>query len=108
MHNAFKIYKSYKKITTPIKGKRYNLWVADTPKKKSLGLSPISELPRGWGMMFVYDEDVDHGFTMKDTGIPLKIIFLDKNFKVIDVFSCKPYQKSVVKPSKKYRYVVEI
>lgn len=109
LHNAFKIYKKYRKITTPIKGKKYNLWVADTPQKKRLGLSPLGSLPRGWGMIFTYDSDVHHGFTMEKTKIPLTIIFLDKNFNVVDSFKCRPGQKGSIKPeNKNYRYVVEI
>ncbi len=109
LHNAFKIYKKYRKITTPIKGKKYKLWVADTLQKKRLGLSPLNSLPRGWGMIFTYNSDVDHAFTMEKTKIPLTIIFLDKNFNVVDVFKCRPGQKGSIKPrNKNYRYVVEI
>ena len=110
LHFAFKVYKRYRKITTTIKGKRYKLWIADTPKKKKLGLSPLIDLPRGWGMIFNYDTDVDHGFTMEKTKIPLTIIFLDNNFNIVDSFNCRPGQKGSIKPrdGKKYRHVIEI
>lgn len=108
--NAIQVamFKNYRKIKTPIKGKMYNLWVADTPNKKRIGLSGIRKLPNKCGMIFVYDHDVDHAFTMKNTHIPLTIIFLDSKFKIIDVFNCKPREKRHVSPSKKYRYVIEI
>ncbi len=109
LHNAFKVYRKYKKITTAIKGKKYNLWVADTLQKKRTGLSIINDLPKNWGMIFVYDHDVDNGFTMEKTKIPLTIIFLDKNFNVIDTFKCRPGQSGLLKPkNQKYRYVIEI
>lgn len=102
------MFKNYRKIKTAIKGKMYNLWVADTPSKKRIGLSRINKLPKRHGMIFVYDEDVDHSFTMKNTNVPLTIIFLDSKFNIIDVFNCKPRQKKKIFASKKYRYVVEI
>jgi len=102
-----KQFKNYKRTHATIKGKKINLWIADDPQKKRLGLSKVKKLPRGWGMVFVYDQDVDHSFTMKDTTIPLTIIFLDKNMKIIDSFFVKPGQKNI-KPDKPYRYVVEI
>lgn len=102
-----KQFKNYKKTWTTIKGKKINLWIADTYQKKRQGLSNVKKLPRDWGMLFVYTEDVDHGYTMKDTKIPLTIIFLDKNMKVIESFFAKPGQISI-KPSSPYRYVIEI
>lgn len=107
--DAFQLFKKYKKIKTQIKGKgRYTLWVADTPKKKQIGLSKVLKLPSRHGMIFIYSEDVDNAFTMKNTGIPLEIIFLDKDFEIIDHFKCKPYEKRSIRPSSVYRYVVEI
>ena len=107
--DAFKLFKNYKKIKTSIKGRgRYVLWVADTPKKRMIGLSRISKLPKKHGMIFVYEQDVNSSFTMKDTSVPLEIIFLDSGFNVVDAFSCKPHEKRSITPKEKYRYVVEI
>ena len=107
--DAFKLFKKYRKIKTNIKGKgRYTLWVADTPKKKLVGLSRISHLPKRHGMIFVYDEDVNNAFTMKNTSIPLQIIFLDSNFEVVGEFVCRPYARKSISPNSSYRYVVEI
>ena len=107
--DAFKLFKNYKKIKTNIKGKgRYTLWVADTPAKKSTGLSRVAKLPKKHGMIFVYNQDVENHFTMKNTSIPLQIIFLDVNFNIVDTFMCRPYEKKSIKPRSSYRYVIEI
>lgn len=103
-----KQFKNYKVIKTPIKGKNYRLWVADTDIKKKVGLSQVKKLPRGWGMIFVYNYDVKNSFTMKNTSIPLTIIFLDKNMKIVDLHMCKPFQSGSIQPKDFYRYVVEI
>ena len=102
------MFKNYKKIKTPIKGRgNYTLWVADTDVKKHKGLRGVRQLPKGCGMIFPYDSDVDHNCTMVGVRIPLTIIFLDKNFNILDIVNAKPGQKSVSCRSK-YRYVVEI
>jgi uncharacterized protein len=108
LHNAFKLFKRYKTSFINIRGKKYKLWIADTPEKRKRGLSAVKDLPKGWGMFFWFDQDVDVGFTMKNTSIPLTIIFLDKDYKVISSFKCKPRQKRSIKPDRKYRYVIEI
>ena len=103
------MFKNYRKIKTPIKGKgQYTLWVADTPSKRKLGLSNISKLPPRCGMIFVYDKPVNHAFTMANTKIPLTIMFLNKDFKVLEVFKCRPFEKKKVRPKSDYSYVIEI
>ena len=102
------IFKSYRKVKVPIKGKRYKLVVADTPEKKRIGLSKVKKLPVGNGMLFVYKTPVNHAFTMEKTCIPLTIIFLDDQMNIIDVFKCRPFQKRKVRPKSDYSYVIEI
>jgi len=103
-----KLFRNYRKIKTPIKGKRYTLAVADTEQKKRLGLSQLKILPRGCGMIFVYDNPVNHAFTMENTKIPLTIMFLSKDFEVLEVFKCRPFEKKKVRPKSDYSYVIEI
>ena len=103
------MFKKYRKIKTSIKGRgRYTLWVADTPTKKKIGLSKVKRLPPRHGMIFVYSTPVNHAFTMANTSIPLTIMFLDKNFEVLEVFKCRPFEKKKVRPKSDYSYVIEI
>lgn len=59
--------------------------VADTEASRELGLSFRDSLLPGHGMLFVFDEEGNHGFWMKDTHIPLDIIFADKQNKIITI-----------------------
>ena len=104
----YQVFKRYHRVKTTIRGKRYTLVVADTPTKRKIGLSKVKKLPRNHGMLFVYNTPVDHPFTMKNTSIPLDIIFLDKNFNILDHFKASPFQKRNIVPTQKYSYVIEI
>lgn len=50
--------------------------VADTPEKRTLGLSNRVSLDENAGMLFVFDNLGVHHFWMKDTLIPLDMIWL--------------------------------
>jgi uncharacterized membrane protein (UPF0127 family) len=62
----------------------YSLAVARSDATRTKGLSSRLELDKNKGMIFVFDSVDYHSFWMKDTFIPLDIIWLDKNLRVVD------------------------
>lgn len=53
--------------------------VADEPHEMERGLMWRSELADGTGMLFVFPDDQDHVFWMKNTLIPLDMIFIARD-----------------------------
>lgn len=101
------MFKGYKTVNVPIKGRgNYKLWVADTDAKRKQGLKGVKSLPPRTGMLFVYDQYVDHSFTMVGVKIPLTIMFLDRYMSVVDVGKHFPGQKNITSKSR-YMYVIE-
>ena len=99
---------SFKKIIIPINNQNFNLYVADTEPKRIQGLSHIKKLPPHTGMIFLFEKDGPKTFTMEKTFIPLQIIFLDKDFKIIKKVKAYPQQKEKISCDKNARYVIEI
>ncbi|MBR9707162.1 MAG: DUF192 domain-containing protein [Candidatus Diapherotrites archaeon] len=64
--------------------------VADIDAERSQGLMFRASLAENAGMWFVFDGEKQRTFWMKNTLIPLDIIFVDSEFKVVDIKSAVP------------------
>jgi len=71
------------------------LQVAKTPVQRERGLMSVTHLPAHSGMVFVFEKDAMVAFWMKDTLIPLDMVFISARGTVRKVFANVP----VVSPS---------
>ena len=67
-----------------------NLQVARTPEAQARGLMGRSTLPQDGGMAFLFDGDTTAAFWMKDTLIPLSILFWQGDGRIIDILDMSP------------------
>ena len=88
----------------------YSVEIADAFGERQTGLMHRQSLPEGQGMLFIFPDEDYHSFWMKDTPIPLDIIFVSSDFRVVDVTSlepcaaaCEPYT-----PKEKAMFVLEV
>ncbi len=61
--------------------------IADTPELRARGLSGRTILGPTEGMLFIFDESDYHAIWMKDMSIVIDVIWVDENFKVVDIKS---------------------
>ena len=61
----------------------FEVWIADTPERQRQGLMFVRDLPASQGMLFVNDSPRVSSFWMKNTYIPLDILYFDKNRKLV-------------------------
>ena len=88
---------------------RFNVEIADTDAERALGLMNREKLVASAGMLFVYDTPRRASFWMKDTLIPLDMIFADSAGRVTRVHSgAKPLDKTAINGGKDVRFVLEI
>jgi len=63
----------------------FNIEVADTAQERARGLMFRETMPRGAGMLFVYEAPQPASFWMKNTLIELDMLFADKTGRIIHV-----------------------
>ena len=65
----------------------YNIFIAKSEEQKSKGLQHFTSLPKDEGMLFIINESnpVETFFHMHNVPFPLDMVFMDDEFKVLDV-----------------------
>ena len=99
-------------VTLRVAGKNIVAEVANTPQKRSRGLMFVESLPENEGMFFIFETEDYHSFWMKNTLIPLDIVWLDREFTVADISAetppCITADCPTYSPDSKAIYVLEL
>lgn len=82
--------------------------VAADPASRERGLMFRQGLEEGRGMLFVFEEDEEHGFWMKNTLIPLDMIFISAEGRVVGVVSRAEPLSLEMRSGGRCRYVLEV
>lgn len=81
--------------------------IAKTPEERKDGLSRVTRLYEGEGMLFIFDAPTRDYFTMEETSIDLDIIFISEDLEVLEVHTVKAYSTTPVTCESAYKYVLE-
>lgn len=82
--------------------------VAATLDERQRGLMFRKELAEDAGMLFLFGRDVQTGFWMRNTYLPLDIAYIGADRRVIEIKQGKPLDETPLTPGEKYLYVLEV
>ena len=93
-------------------GKTFRVEIAETSEKQALGLMFRDSMPRDEGMIFIFPNEAPRSFWMKNTRIPLDIMYFDRDLKLVSISAdtppCRVSRCPSYPSSKPAMYVLEL
>jgi uncharacterized membrane protein (UPF0127 family) len=77
-------------MTIFVQDQPFKVEIADTPEKHALGLMHRRYLKSDYGMLFIFADEEVRSFWMKNTLIPLDMIFINGSHQVVDLIHSVP------------------
>ena len=88
--------------------RRFTIEIADDTAERSNGLMFRETMADDHGMLFVFENTRPVGFWMRNTPMPLDLIFVGEDGKVAAVLPGEPFSEAVISPDVPVRFVLEL
>jgi uncharacterized membrane protein (UPF0127 family) len=95
-------------VTMRIGSLSFQLEVARRESELSRGLMFRQSMAADRGMIFVFDGEEERGFYMKNTYIPLDILFLDARGRVVSIHQMQPRDLATTPSLYPAQYAIEL
>lgn len=83
--------------------------IAETTEEQGRGLMHRRSVGYDRGMLFIFDETDTSGFWMKNTPMPLDIIFVAADSQVVSIAKrTTPFSEKTIRPDAPKQFVVEV
>ncbi|MEQ8782011.1 MAG: DUF192 domain-containing protein [Roseibium album] len=88
---------------------RFLVEIAATDRERSRGLMFREEMAADHGMLFIFDSEGERYFWMKNTPLPLDIIYIGANGAIVSIAAnTVPFSEKVVPSGDPAKYVLEL
>lgn len=95
-------------VEMKIGSRTYHLEVARSEAEQEKGLMKRDSMPQDHGMIFVFRDEAQRSFWMKDTRFPLDILFLSSKGKVVSIHQMRAYDMNNTYSDLPAQYAIEL
>ena len=88
--------------------KRFSIEIANDPSERQAGLMFRKDMADDHGMLFVFEAPQPVGFWMRNTVMPLDLIFIGQDGRVKAIRRGEPFSDAVISPGEPVRFVLEL
>lgn len=86
----------------------FSIEIADEPQERSAGLMFRETMDDDHGMLFVFEQAQPVGFWMKNTPLPLDLIFIGGDGRVKEIHRGEPFSEAPIASQEPIRFVLEL
>ncbi len=88
---------------------QFDVFLAMDAAQRARGLMYVDHLPDDVGMLFLHDSDHEVAMWMKETRLPLDMLFIDRHGRIVDIVrGTVPYSLATITPQRPARAVLEL
>ena len=86
----------------------FSIEIADDGEERARGLMFRQSMADDHGMLFVFEQSRPLSFWMKNTPMPLDLLFIADDGRVIAILPGEPYSTAAIGPGEPARFVLEL
>lgn len=86
----------------------FTIEIADDDSERSAGLMFRETMDDDHGMLFVFPESRPLGFWMKNTPMPLDLVFIGQDGRVRAILPGEPFSEASISPAEPAQFVLEL
>lgn len=95
-------------VETKTGERRFTVEVADDGYERAAGLMFRTRMRDDHGMLFVFERTQYLSFWMKNTPMPLDLLFADKGGRIVAIMAGEPFSIAPIAPAVPARFVLEL